>query len=79
MSDIKTKVVSLIAERLECDPSKVTESSRFSEDLGFDSLDTVEMVMELESQFGIEIPDKDAEKIITVGDAIKYIEDSSKN
>jgi acyl carrier protein len=79
MSDIKAKVISLIVKKLERDPSKVTESSRFSEDLGFDSLDTVEIVMELESEFGIEIPDKDAEKIVTVGDAIKYIESQMKN
>lgn len=78
MSDIKAKVISLIAERLECDPSKVTETSRFGEDLGFDSLDIVEMIMELESHFSIEIPDKDAEKIMTVGDAIHYIEEQHK-
>ncbi|WP_022847700.1 MULTISPECIES: acyl carrier protein [unclassified Desulfurobacterium] len=71
--NIEEKVKELIADRLGVDPEEVTPDASFVEDLGADSLDTVELVMALEEEFGIEIPDEDAEKIQTVGDAIEYI------
>ena len=67
-------VKEVVVEQLDCDPAEVKEDSRFIEDLGADSLDVVELVMALEEKFDIEIPDEDAEKIKTVADAIKYIE-----
>ncbi len=67
-------VKEVVVEQLDCDPAEVKEDSRFVEDLGADSLDVVELVMALEEKFDIEIPDEDAEKILTVADAIKYIE-----
>jgi acyl carrier protein len=73
MSDTFDKIKSIIAERLSVDENKITESSSFIEDLGADSLDTVELIMQLEEVFDIQIPDEDAEKIVTVGDAVKYI------
>lgn len=78
MSETFDKVKSIIAERLSVDESKITEGSSFIEDLGADSLDTVELIMQLEEAFGIQIPDEDAEKISTVGDAVKYIDDHLK-
>jgi acyl carrier protein len=69
------KVKSIIAEQLGVKPEEVTDQAKFVEDLGADSLDTVELVMALEEEFGIEIPDEDAEKMTTVGEAIKYIEE----
>ena len=71
LDDVKEVVV----EQLNVSPDEVKEDSKFVEDLGADSLDVVELVMALEEKFDIEIPDADAEKIATVGDAIKYIED----
>ncbi|MEN3014317.1 MAG: acyl carrier protein [Endomicrobiia bacterium] len=71
--DIATKVKNIIAESLGVDINEVTENASFVNDLGADSLDNVELVMTLEEQFGIEIPDEDAEKIQTVGQAIEYI------
>lgn len=71
--DIATKVKAIIAESLGVDINEVTENASFVNDLGADSLDTVELVMTLEEQFGVEIPDEDAEKIQTVGQAIDYI------
>ncbi len=71
--DIAAKVKSIVAESLGVDINEVTENASFVNDLGADSLDTVELVMTLEEQFGIEIPDEDAEKIQTVGQAIDYI------
>lgn len=71
---IADKVKSIIAEQLGIKLEEVTEPASFIDDLGADSLDTVELVMALEEEFGIEIPDEDAEKMTTVGDAIKYIE-----
>ena len=68
------KVKEIIVERLSVDEKDVTEDASFIDDLGADSLDTVELVMALEEEFNIEIPDEDAEKIATVGDAVKYIE-----
>lgn len=67
-------VKDVVIEQLNVDPAEVKEDSKFVEDLGADSLDVVELVMALEEKFDIEIPDQDAEKIVTVSDAIKYIE-----
>ena len=69
------KVIEVVVEQLDCDASEVKEDSKFIEDLGADSLDVVELVMALEEEFDIEIPDEDAESILTVADALKYIED----
>jgi acyl carrier protein len=68
------KVKEIIVERLSVDEKDVKEDASFIDDLGADSLDTVELVMALEEEFGMEIPDEEAEKITTVGDAVKYIE-----
>jgi len=73
MSDIKEKVKKIVADHLGIEEEKVTEQSSFIDDLGADSLDTVELVMAFEEEFGSEISDNDAEKILTVGDAIKFI------
>jgi len=75
MADVNEKIKSIIAEQLGVKPEEVTPQASFIEDLGADSLDTVELVMALEEEFEIEIPDEDAEKMATVGDAIKYIEE----
>lgn len=75
MAGIGEKVKSVIAEQLGVKPEEVTDKAKFVDDLGADSLDTVELVMALEEEYGIEIPDEDAEKLTTVGDAIKYIEE----
>ena len=79
MADVAQKVKSIIAEQLGVKIEEVTESASFVDDLGADSLDTVELVMALEEEFGIEIPDEDAEKITAVGDAIRYIEEKAKS
>lgn len=71
------KITEIIVEQLGVKAEEVTPEASFVDDLGADSLDTVELVMALEEEFGIEIPDEDAEKIQTVGDAIKYIEEKS--
>lgn len=71
-------VKEVVVEQLNVNPAEVKEESKFVEDLGADSLDVVELVMALEEKFDIEIPDTDAEKIVTVGDAIKYIETHKK-
>ena len=71
------KLKKTIAEQLGVDESEITPESHFIDDLGADSLDTVELVMQLEEEYGIEIPDEDAEKLQTVGDVVKYIEDHS--
>jgi acyl carrier protein len=76
---VQDKVKSIIAEQLGVKSEEVTPEAKFVEDLGADSLDTVELVMALEEEFGIEIPDEDAEKITTVGDAVKYIEEKAVN
>jgi acyl carrier protein len=76
MSDIGERVKKIVVEHLNVDADKVTDSASFIEDLGADSLDTVELVMAFEEEFGIEIPDDAAESIVTVGDAVKYIEKS---
>lgn len=75
---IEQKVKSIIVEQLGVEESQVTESAKFVDDLGADSLDTVELVMALEEEFGLEIPDTEAEKIRSVGDAVKYIETHKK-
>jgi acyl carrier protein len=74
MSDIAERVKKIVVEHLGVEADKVTEKASFIDDLGADSLDTVELVMAFEEEFGIEIPDDAAEKIQTVGDAIKFIE-----
>jgi acyl carrier protein len=75
---IENDVKEIIVEQLGVEESQVTEGAKFVDDLGADSLDTVELVMALEEKFNMEIPDQDAEKIIAVGDAINYIKDHSK-
>ncbi len=72
--DIFEKVKEIIVERLSVDEKDVIKEASFIDDLGADSLDTVELVMALEEEFGLEIPDEEAEKIASVGDAVKYIE-----
>ena len=72
--DTFEKVKGIIVERLSVDEKDVKEDASFIDDLGADSLDTVELVMALEEEFGLEIPDEEAEKITTVGDAVKYID-----
>ena len=74
MADIEAKVKDIIINELGVEAEKVTPEASFVEDLGADSLDTVELVMAFEEEFGIEIPDEDAEKLQTVGDAINYIQ-----
>jgi len=78
MSDIATKVKAIIVDKLGVDESEVTPEASFTNDLGADSLDTVELIMEFEKEFNIAIPDDKAEKISTVGEAISYIEDNTK-
>ena len=73
MSDISSKVKAIIVDKLVIDESEVTEKSNFMTDLGADSLDTVELIMEFEKEFDLQIPDDEAEKITTVGEAIEYI------
>ena len=72
--DVSSKVKKIVADHLDMDEVKVTEESSFIDDLGADSLDTVELVMAFEEEFGSEISDSEAEKILTVGDAVKFIE-----
>lgn len=74
MSEIETKVKAIIVDKLGVDESAVTREASFTNDLGADSLDTVELIMELENEFNVQIPDEEAEKITTVGDAIAFIE-----
>jgi acyl carrier protein len=76
MSDTADRVKKIVVEHLNVDADKVTENASFIEDLGADSLDTVELVMAFEEEFGIEIPDDAAESIVTVGDAVKFIDKS---
>ncbi len=74
---VEEKIKSIISEQLGVKPEEVTPQASFIDDLGADSLDTVELIMALEEEFGVEIPDEDAEKMTTVGDSIKYIEEKS--
>ncbi|MDX1903515.1 MAG: acyl carrier protein [Thermonemataceae bacterium] len=78
MSEIAKKVVSIIVDKLGVEPGEVTHEANFSTDLGADSLDQVELIMEFEKEFNISIPDEAAEKILTVGDAVTYLEANSK-
>ena len=79
MSDISSKVTSIIVDKLGVEEKEVTPTASFTNDLGADSLDTVELIMEFEKEFNIAIPDDQAEKIATVGDSISYIEANAKN
>ncbi|SHF21111.1 acyl carrier protein [Bacteroides luti] len=74
MSEIESRVKAIIVDKLGVEESEVTLEASFTNDLGADSLDTVELIMEFEKEFGISIPDDQAEKIATVGDAVSYIE-----
>lgn len=78
MSTISEKIISIIVDKLGVEESEVTNEASFANDLGADSLDTVELIMEFEKAFGISIPDESAEKIVTVGDAITYLEKNSQ-
>ncbi|MFA6141716.1 MAG: acyl carrier protein [Candidatus Omnitrophota bacterium] len=71
------KIKQIIAEQLGVKEEEVTDGAKFVDDLGADSLDTVELVMALEEEFGVEIPDEEAEKLVTVGDALRYIEEKA--
>lgn len=75
ISDIAAKVIAVVAKQLEVEAEQVTPETSFINDLGADSLDTVELIMEFENEFGINIPDEEAENIQTVGEAIKYVEE----
>ena len=78
MSEIATKVIAIVVDKLGVEESQVTPEASFTGDLGAHSLDTVELIMELEKEFNLSIPDDQAEKIATVGDAIAYIENATK-
>ena len=76
--DNETQLASIITDKLGVEESQVTPEASFTNDLGADSLDTVELIMELEKEFDLSIPDEEAEKIVTVGDAIAFIENAKK-
>ena len=78
MENLENKVKEIIVDKLGVEESELTNSASFTNDLGADSLDTVELIMEFEKEFNISIPDEDAEKISTVGDAIVYLKDNVK-
>ena len=78
MSDIKAKVIAIIVDKLNVEESEVTNEASFTNDLGADSLDTVELIMEFEKEFNVAIPDDQAETISTVGQAIAYLEKNVK-
>ncbi len=78
MSEIANKVTRIITDKLGVEESQVIPEASFTNDLGADSLDTVELIMELEKEFDLSIPDEEAEKIVTVGDAIAFIENNAK-
>ena len=78
MSEVSDRVKAIIVDKLGVDEGQVTETAAFTTDLGADSPDTVDLIMEFEKEFGIKIPDEEAEKIQTVGDAISYIEKQGK-
>jgi len=77
--DIQERVINLVADQLGVDKSEVTPEASFTDDLGADSLDTVELVMAFEEEFDVEIPDEDAEKLLVVKDAIKYLQTLRKD
>jgi acyl carrier protein len=79
MSDVAERVKKIVVEHLGVEADKVVDSANFIDDLGADSLDTVELVMAFEEEFGVEIPDDQAETIVTVGDAVKFLEKASAN
>lgn len=76
-NDLESKVTSIIVEKLGVEESDITRDASFTNDLGADSLDTVELIMEFEKEFDITIPDEDAEKIATVGDAVDYLQNKT--
>lgn len=78
MENLENKIKEIIIDKLGIEESEITESASFTNDLGADSLDTVELIMEFEKEFNVSIPDEDAEKIATVGDAISYLKDNVK-
>ena len=78
VQEVEDKVTSIIAEQLGVEASEVTKDASFTDDLGADSLDIVELVMAFEEEFGLEIPDEDAEKIVKVSDAVSYIDEHAK-
>lgn len=77
MADLEAKVKAIIADKLGVEEDDIAPDSSFTNDLGADSLDTVELIMEFEKDFDVNIPDEDAEKIVTVGDAIRYLEEKT--
>lgn len=77
-NDIEAKVRSIIVEKLGVDESDITADASFTNDLGADSLDTVELIMEFEKEFDLTIPDEDAEKIATVGEAVSYLQEKTR-
>jgi acyl carrier protein len=79
MSEVFDRVKAIVVKHLEAPPEKVTEKASFIDDLGADSLDNVELVMAFEEEFGCEIPDDAAETILTVGDAVKFLEKNAKS
>lgn len=78
MSDVEERVKKIVVEHLGVEPEKVVDNANFIDDLGADSLDTVELVMAFEEEFGVEIPDDAAETIVTVGDAVRFLEKNKK-
>jgi acyl carrier protein len=78
MSDVAERVKKIVVEHLGVEPDKVVDNANFIDDLGADSLDTVELVMAFEEEFGVEIPDDAAETIVTVGDAVRFLEKNKK-
>lgn len=78
MENLENKIKEIIIDKLGIEESEITESASFTNDLGADSLDTVELIMEFEKEFNVSIPDEDAEKIGTVGDAVSYLKDNVK-
>ena len=77
MADLQGQVKAIIADKLGVEESEIEADSSFTNDLGADSLDTVELIMEFEKEFSVTIPDEDAEKIVTVGDAFRYLEEKA--
>ena len=78
MENLENKIKEIIVDKLGIEESEITDSASFTNDLGADSLDTVELIMEFEKEFNVSIPDEEAEKIQTVGDAIAYLKDNAK-